>query len=53
MGGTMRKLIDQGHDVHVAYMTPGSNGVFDHEAQKYLHFLKGFTSEFFWDNANN
>ena len=53
MGGTIKKMIEQGHDVHVAYMTPGSNGVFDHEAQKYLYFLKDFTTDYFWNNSMN
>jgi len=29
-------------------MTSGSNAVFDHEAKKYLYFLKDFTNEYFW-----
>jgi glucosamine-6-phosphate deaminase len=29
MGGTLKCLHDQGHDVSVAYMTSGSNGVLD------------------------
>jgi glucosamine-6-phosphate deaminase len=49
MGGTMKKLQDQGHEIHVAYMTSGANGVFDYEAQKYLYFLKDFSTEYFWN----
>ena len=30
MGGTIKKLKEQGHEVHVAYMTSGTNAVFDH-----------------------
>jgi hypothetical protein len=26
----------------IAYMTTGSNAVHDHEASKYLHFMKDF-----------
>jgi glucosamine-6-phosphate deaminase len=29
MGGTLKTLHDQGHNVNVAYMTSGSNGVLD------------------------
>lgn len=29
MGGTLKTLHDEGHDVNVAYMTSGSNGVLD------------------------
>jgi glucosamine-6-phosphate deaminase len=45
MGGTMQKLIAQGHDVSVVYMTSGSFAVFDHEATKYLDFLLNFAVE--------
>ena len=27
-------LVEQGHDVHVAYMTSGNIAVFDHDAQR-------------------
>lgn len=30
-------------------MTPGSNGVADNDAQKYLFFLKDFSTEYFWN----
>ncbi len=36
MGGTFDRLIEQGHDVHVAYQTSGSNAVTDQDALKYL-----------------
>ena len=42
MGGTMQKLIRQGHEVSVVYMTSGSFAVFDHEALKYLDFVMNF-----------
>lgn len=29
MGGTLKTLHDEGHDINVAYMTSGSNGVLD------------------------
>jgi glucosamine-6-phosphate deaminase len=43
MGGTLNRLAEQGHEVHVAYMTPGSNAVHDYDAKKYLHFMESFT----------
>lgn len=49
MGGTLKKLYEQGHDVHVAYMTSGANGVNDLEARKYLYFMKDFSNEYFWN----
>jgi len=32
MGGTLIRMIEDGHDVHVAYMTSGNIAVFDHDA---------------------
>lgn len=49
MGGTLKKLYEQGHDVHVAYMTSGANGVNDLEARKYLYFMKDFSNQYFWN----
>jgi len=49
MGGTLKKLHDQGHEVHVAYMTSGANGVLDIEARKYVYFLQSFTKKFAWN----
>lgn len=34
MGGTMIRLVEDGHQVHVAYMTSGNIAVFDHDAQQ-------------------
>ncbi len=36
MGGTFKRLIDQGHDVHVVYQTSGNIAVSDDEAIKFL-----------------
>lgn len=38
MGGTFIRLVDQGHDVHVAYQTSGNNAVWDDDALRYLEF---------------
>lgn len=40
MGGTFRKLVKQGHDVHVAYQVSGNIAVFDDDARKYAEFIK-------------
>ena len=53
MGGTLKKLHDEGHEVHVAYMTSGSNGVPDLEARKYVNFMKDFTNEYCWKKATS
>jgi glucosamine-6-phosphate deaminase len=34
MGGTLIRLNEDGHEVHVAYMTSGNIAVFDHDAQR-------------------
>jgi glucosamine-6-phosphate deaminase len=42
MGGTLKRLVDQNHEVHVAYQTSGNIAVSDEEAVRYLSFVKGF-----------
>ena len=42
MGGTFMRLVDQGHDVHVAYQTSGNIAVHDHDARRYAEFLLEF-----------
>ena len=46
MGGTMRRLIEQGHDVHVAYMVSGFLSVFDHDVSRYADFVREFNEIF-------
>lgn len=38
MGGTLLRLVDQGHNVHVAYQTSGNIAVFDDEVIRFLDF---------------
>jgi len=38
MGGTFLRLVDQGHEVHVAYQTSGNIAVHDHDAYRFLSF---------------
>lgn len=40
MGGTYRRLVEQGHDVHVAYQTSGNIAVGDEEVIRYVSFLR-------------
>jgi glucosamine-6-phosphate deaminase len=42
MGGTVIRLCDQGHEVHVAYQTSGNIAVFDDEAERHLDFVREF-----------
>lgn len=46
MGGTLQRLVKQGHDVHVAYQTSGNIAVGDEEMYRFLHFLSGFNKHF-------
>ena len=45
MGGTFLRLIDQGHDVHVAYQTSGNIAVTDEEALKFAEVAQSFISD--------
>ncbi len=42
MGGTFQRLVDQGHEVHVAYQTSGNIAVHDYDVYRYLEFLEEF-----------
>jgi glucosamine-6-phosphate deaminase len=46
MGGTLLRLAEQGHDVHVAYQTSGNIAVFDDDAYRFLDFVKAFSGRF-------
>lgn len=53
MGGTFKRLVDQGHDVHVAYETSGNIAVGDEDMMRYFIMMDkiapmfGFNSEQF------
>ena len=40
MGGTFDRLVEQGHEVHIAYQTSGNIAVSDSEALKYAEVIK-------------
>nr|WP_320059015.1 glucosamine-6-phosphate deaminase [uncultured Bacteroides sp.] len=46
MGGTIRRLVEQKHEVHVAYQTSGNIAVGDEEVIRFLHFINGFNQLF-------
>ena len=50
MGGTLLRLVDQGHEVHVAYQTSGNIAVFDEEALRFADFVKDFGEAFNLDH---
>ena len=39
MGGTLTRLVGQGHAVRVAYQTSGNIAVFDDDAERYIQFV--------------
>ncbi|MBV1888457.1 MAG: glucosamine-6-phosphate deaminase [Urechidicola sp.] len=45
MGGTFDRLVEQGHEVHVAYQTSGNIAVSDYEALKFAEVLKDINPE--------
>jgi len=52
MGGTLIRLADQGHEVHVAYQTSGNIAVFDDDALRFAEFAHEFyQSEFDKESA--
>ena len=46
MGGTLIRLVDQGHEVHVAYQTSGNIAVFDTDALRFADFAAEFNQLF-------
>ncbi|GHM98682.1 glucosamine-6-phosphate deaminase [Cytophagales bacterium WSM2-2] len=46
MGGTFQRLVDQGHEVHVAYQTSGNIAVADDEALRFIEFMRDFNQKF-------
>lgn len=46
MGGTLIRLVEDGHEVHVAYMTSGNIAVFDHDAQRIAELVTEYNRLF-------
>ena len=46
MGGTLLRLVEQGHDVHIVYQTSGATAVFDDDAHRYAEFGHEFSHLF-------
>ena len=46
MGGTLIRLCEQEHEVHVAYQTSGNIAVFDDEAVRFADFVTEFSRAF-------
>jgi glucosamine-6-phosphate deaminase len=46
MGGTLMRFVEQGHQVHTAYMVSGCLSVFDHDVARYADFVAAFNRIF-------
>ncbi len=46
MGGTFQRLVDQNHEVHVAYQTSGNIAVGDEEVIRYVSLIKSLSSKY-------
>jgi glucosamine-6-phosphate deaminase len=53
MGGTLIRLVEDGHRVHVAYMTSGNIAVFDHDAQRVADLVTEYNRLFGIDNEKS
>lgn len=50
MGGTFKRLVDQGHEVHVGYQTSGNIAVADDEALRFANFVTDYNDKFGIEN---
>ncbi len=46
MGGTLARLSEHGHEVHMAYQASGNIAVFDHDAIRFLDFVRDYSKIF-------
>ncbi|MBO0590163.1 glucosamine-6-phosphate deaminase [Cellulophaga sp. E16_2] len=46
MGGTFKRLHEQGHDVHIGYQTSGNIAVADDEALRFANFVTDYNDKF-------
>ncbi|NLR94497.1 MULTISPECIES: glucosamine-6-phosphate deaminase [Flammeovirga] len=53
MGGTFQRLVDQGHEVHVAYQTSGNIAVSDDDARRYAMFTQSMMKNLGFDSAES
>lgn len=46
MGGTLIRLVEDGHEAHIAYMTSGNIAVFDHDAARIADMVTEYNKMF-------
>jgi glucosamine-6-phosphate deaminase len=49
MGGTLARLSEHGHEVHVAYQTSGNIAIFDDEVVRFLDFVRDASDSYGFD----
>ena len=53
MGGTLIRLVEDQHEVHVAYMTSGNIAVFDHDARRVADLVTEYNRHFGIDTESS
>ncbi len=53
MGGTLIRLVEDGHEVHIAYMTSGNIAVFDHDAYRIADLVTEYNRLFEIDHQKS
>ncbi|GIW97757.1 MAG: glucosamine-6-phosphate deaminase [Pirellulaceae bacterium] len=53
MGGTLIRLVEDGHEVHIAYMTSGNIAVFDHDALRVADLVTEYNRLFSIDQQKS
>ena len=51
MGGTLARLSEHKHEVHVAYQVSGNIAVFDDEVTRFLDFVRDIAHSYHWDGT--
>ena len=53
MGGTLIRLVEDGHETHIAYMTSGNIAVFDHDARRVADLVTEYNRLFTIDQQKS
>ncbi len=53
MGGTILRLVEQGHEVHVAYQTSGNIAVHNRDALRYIEFFEAYYTSLIGKKLNS
>ncbi len=53
MGGTVARLSEHGHELHIAYQVSGNIAVFDHDVIRFLDFIREISPVYGFDSAKS